>query len=246
MRTRSGGWLALWALVLGCASSNQLANGQAGAPGVRKFLVCAPNTVITLPAELQGGSERLRAEIDAYLRHHARDVEWLDLYESQQAFGQALARAKEQGDTDRTGALFAEELAKTHTFDALVMPSIVLHEIRVLDNSGRWDGVSRWIRIANRPPIPAGGWGTMEKGVRAGGYTGEAAVTSVHLLVLSRVGARVFEGRGGVEFVNEIDLAAKDWRFAVRVRDDLFEDGGALREGIVLAFDPYLPPPEEF
>jgi hypothetical protein len=68
----------------------------------------------------------------------------------------------------------------------------------------------------------------------------------VHLLVLSRVGARVFEGRGGVEFVNEIDLAAKDWRFAVRVRDDLFEDGGALREGIVLAFDPYLPPPEEF
>jgi hypothetical protein len=239
--------LAICALLVGCAGSNQLAEGEAGAPGVQKFLVCAPNTVIGLPAELQGGSEPLREEVDSYLRHHGRDVEWLDLLQSQQAFAAALARAKEQGQVDRTAALFAEELAKTHTFDALVMPSILLHEIRVLDNTGRWDGVARRLRMVNKPPISADGWGTFEKGVRAGGYSDKAAVTSVHVLVLSRAGERRFEGRGGVEFVHDIDLApvAKD-RWGFELREDLFEDRGALREGIVLAFDPYLAPPEEF
>ena len=239
--------LLIAALLFGCAAGNQLAPGfQPGAPDVKKILVCAPNTVIALPAEIQGASEPLHEEIDAYLRHHGREVQWLDLYESQRAFGEALARAKQQDQVDKTAELFAGELAKTHHFDALVMPSILLHEIRVLDNSGRWDGVARRMRVANMPPIPPGGWGILEKGVRAGGYSGKAAVTSVHVLVLSPTGARVFEGRGGVEFVQEIDLAAKDFRFAMPVRDDLFEDGDALREGIVLAFDPYLAKPEDF
>jgi hypothetical protein len=59
-----------------------LASGQPGAPGVQKFLVCASNAVIALPAELQDGTGPLRTEIVAYLRHHGRDVEWMDLYES--------------------------------------------------------------------------------------------------------------------------------------------------------------------
>ena len=246
MRTRSGGVLAVCALLAGCAGSNQLAEGQAGAPGVQKFLICAPNTVIALPTGLPDGSKPLREEIDAYLRHQGREAEWLDLVESRAVFGRALARAKQQGGDEKVGAFFAEELAKTHTFDAVVMPSILLHEIRVLDNAGRWDGVSRRMRLANKPPIPPGGWGTAEKGARTVGYSGKAAVTSVHVLVLAPTGARVFEGRGGIDFVHEIDLAATTASRAMRLREDLFEDGDVLREAIVLAFDPYLLPPEGF
>jgi hypothetical protein len=35
-------------------------------------------------------------------------------------------------------------------------------------------------------------------------------VTSVHVLVYSREGVRVFEGRGGIDFIGEIDMANYD------------------------------------
>jgi hypothetical protein len=238
-------------LLLGCAGpGNQLeAGAQPGAPGIQKFLVCAPNTVIDLPGELQGGSELVRAQIDAYLKHQGREVRWLNFYDSRQLFSEALARAKEQGDVEKTPVLFAQELAKSYPFDALVMPSILLHQTRVSDSRGAWDGVRRRLRHVNEPDLPKGGrhQSTFAEGVRAGGVTAELPVTSLHVLVFSSAGERVFEGRGGIEFIHEIDLAdaARRNRFEIRARDDLFEDVEALREGIEVAFDPYLTPPEE-
>src|SRR5262249_21261709 len=160
-----------------------------------------------LPAELADGTGPLRREIEAYLHLQGRDVEVVDLHESRQLFAEALERAKAEGNVDKTRALFAEELARTHTFDAVVMPSIILHKTRVLDSNGSWDGVSRRMHMVNAPPIPIGrGENTFADGIRAGGVNGEVPVTSVHVLVLSRTGERVFEGRGGIEFVQEIDL----------------------------------------
>jgi hypothetical protein len=239
---------ALAALLLGCAAGpdNRLVSGEPGAPGVQKFLVCAPNTVVSLPAELEAGPGPLRAEIDAYLKHHGREVKWLSLYDAKQLLSEALARAKQQGDVDAAMSLFAAELHESYPYDALVMPSIVLHETRITDNRGRWDGVARTMRQVNEPELPTGGWrSTFAEGVRYGGISGEAPVTSLHVLVFTSEGKRVFEGRGGIEFIQEIDLSeAKSrnlWRS--RMRDDLFENADALREAIEVAFDPYLPRP---
>jgi hypothetical protein len=248
---RSGGIaFAAAALLGGCASgpANVLASGEPGAPGIQRFLICAPNLLIALPAELQGGTGPLRTEIEAYLRYQGREVESLDLYESKQAFATALARAKEQGDIAKTPALFAAELSRTHTFDALVMPSILLHKTRVTENDGDWDGVSRRMRMVNVPSVPKGVWiDTLAQGVRTGGVSAEVPVTSVHVMVFSRDGARVFEGRGGIEFIQDIDLARvkSAWRWQFRLRDDLFKDTDALREGIELAFDPFLTRPKK-
>jgi hypothetical protein len=56
----------------------------------------------------------------------------------------------------------------------------------------------------------------------------------------------VFEGRGGVDFIHDIDMsqAAKknQWSFKAR---DLSRDIEALREGIAIAFHPYLTEPDE-
>jgi hypothetical protein len=104
------------------------------------------------------------------------------------------------------------------------------------------------MRMVNAPSLPTGGWrDTFAEGVRAGGISGEASVTSVHVMVFSRAGERVFEGRGGIEFSHEIDLALakRSYTWQYRLRDDLFEERDALREGIAIAFDPYLAPPEE-
>jgi hypothetical protein len=66
-------------------------------------------------------------------------------------------------------------------------------------------------------------------------------VTSVHVLVFSRTGERIFEGRGGFGFVHDIDLSpASRGKFQYQLRD-LAHDIDEIREGIAIAFDPYLP-----
>jgi hypothetical protein len=236
---------------LGCAlfstPHNTLAPGNEGAPGVKRLLVCAPNTVIALPPELQGATRALHEQIDAYLHFHERETQWLDLYDSKQAWEKAISAAKGKGPIEQAPVFFAAELAKHYEFDAIVMPSVFLHKTRATDGSAGWDGVQRRMEILNPPARPRGGGrNTRAEGVRLGGISGDVLVTSVHVLVFSRTGERIFEGRGGIGFAHDVDMSplAKTGTFALRPRD-ITGDVDALREGIAIAFDPYLPPPEE-
>ena len=125
--------IALWLLAaFGCASGppNTLAPGHEGAPGVQRFLVCAPNTVIALPAELQDATKALREQIDAYLEFQGREAQWIDLYDSKRLWSEAMAAAKENGALEKTPVFFARELDEHYDFDAIVMPSILLHQTR--------------------------------------------------------------------------------------------------------------------
>jgi hypothetical protein len=240
---------AIAILVLGCASgpTNTLTPGNEGAPGVKRFLVCAPNTLVALPAELQDATGPLREHVDAYLRFHGREAQWIDLYESKRLWTQAVEAAKKQGGIDKAPEIFARQADELYDFDAIVMPSILLHRTRALDGNAEWDGVSRRMKVVNAPRRVSGrGQSTLADGVAFGGVSGEVLVTSVHVLVFSREGARVFEGRGGLSFVHDADMAAlkKDFTWQLRTRD-ITGDVDALRESIALAFDPYLPAPEE-
>src|SRR5438552_4086871 len=124
--------------------ANTLVSGQPGAPAIRKFLVCPANLLIALPAEVSEGTGPVREQIEAYLRFQGRDVETVDLYEAKQALEKALAAAKQAGAVEKTVPLFAAELSQSHRFDALVLPSVLLHQTRVSDNNAQWDGVSRF------------------------------------------------------------------------------------------------------
>jgi len=239
--------LGLLAIIaLGCAHENPLAPGLEGAPGVRRFLVCAPNTVIALPAEIQDVTGVLREQVDAYLKFQGREAQWLDLYQSKRIWGEALAAAKGKGTIEKTPEFFARALDEHYDFDAILMPSILLVSTRAIDGSASWDGVSRRMQLVNAPPLPVGrGQDTLAEGIRYGGVTGDVPVTSVQVLIFSPAGERVFEGRGGFAFVHDADLAnSKNWQWQPRLRD-LTADIDALREGIAIAFDPYLTPPDE-
>ena len=234
-------------ILLSCASPvNMLAPGNEGAPGVKRFLVCAPNTVIALPAELQDATGVLREQVDAYLRFQDRKAQWVDLYDSRRLWNEAMTAAKEHGALEKTPVFFAKVLDESYDFDAIIMPSIVLHETRALEGSAQWDGVSRKMRVVNAPRMPSGGraQSTLAEGIAYGGVSGDILVTSVHVLVFSREGERIFEGRGGFDFVHDVDLSVKKhgWQFRTR---DLTRNIDALREGIAIAFNPYLTPPEE-
>ncbi len=242
--------IALWLLAaFGCASGppNTLAPGNEGAPGVKRFLVCAPNTVIALPGELQDTSVVLREQVDAYLRFHEREAQWIDLFDSRRLWGEAMTAAKEKGALEKTPELFAKQLDEHYDFDAIVMPSLLLHKTRAIEGSAAWDGVSRRMHVVNAPRQPVGrAQNTLAEGIAQGGISGDVMVTSVHVLVFSREGQRILEGRGGIDFVHEVDMSPLKKKFAWQFRTrDITKNIDALREGIALAFAPYLTPPEE-
>src|SRR5262245_25616515 len=106
------------AALLACAGHhNTIAPGREAAPGVVRFLVCAPNTVITLPNELQGTTKPLREQIDAYLRFHDRKAEWVDLFDAKRLWNEAMTDAKEHGELEKTPVYFAKKLDELYDFD---------------------------------------------------------------------------------------------------------------------------------
>jgi hypothetical protein len=239
------------ALVLGCASGpvNTIAPGNEGAPNIHRFLVCAPNTAIPLPPELEEAAGPLRQQVDAYLHWHDREAEWLDFYDSRRLWGEAIAVAKNEGAIEKAPTLFVQTLAEHFQFDALVMPSVIVHQERTTSGQASWDGVDRTLHVVNAPKrIP--GVSRSQRGTmvaEAGRPTADLLVTSVHVMIFTRDGQRIFEGRGGIDFIHVVDLS----RFARRrkpeliVRSNLPGSIDALREGISIAFAPYLTPPEE-
>jgi hypothetical protein len=141
-------------------------------------------------------------------------------------------------------ARFASAFAERHDFQAIVMPSIVVHYTDTYNSRGSWDGVEQRISVINMPRRRAGrGVSTLSDGITQGGVRGSNRVSSVHVLVFSPDGKELFEGRGGLEFLEEIDMAMVAEgrsRFEFVLRDDLFDEK-VVREGVAIAFDPYLP-----
>ena len=235
----------------GCAyftrPENTIAEGHAGAPGVKRLLVCAPNTVVALPAELQSVTVAVREQVDAYLGFHDRDAQWIGLLDSRQHWGEAVAAAKKSGAVQKAPVLLAAVLDELYDFDAIVMPSVLVHKVRASEGGAVWDGVSRQMELLNKParlrgqPAGSDGQDTFADGVRFGGVSGDVLVTSIHVLVFSRAGERIFEGRGGFAFLHDADMKnSRNWSWQYRTRD-LAADVDAMREGIAIAFDPYLP-----
>ena len=237
------------AAVFGCASgpSNTLTPGYEGAPGIARFVVCAPNTVISLPAEMQRSTAMVRDQIDAYLRFHERESQSLDLFACRKLWTEAMTAAKEKGALEQTPAHFARQLDEIYDFDAIVLPSLIVHEARTTNGYARWDGVERRMAVVRGDSKRRFERDQLAQQVASAGASGDFMVTSLHLLVFSPAGERIFEGRGGIEFVQELDLSNFRRKRAIefRLREDLPGGIDAVREGIAIAFAPLLPEPAE-
>lgn len=206
------------------------------------MLLCAPNVVVALRPEIANGAAAVQRELTAYLEARGLEVERLDLGEGRRRWERAVVEAKGHGPEEDATTFFARALAQERSFDVLMMPSVVLHSVQVTDNSGTWDGVRRRVDVVGKPSMgPAGSTDTFTKGVAYGGVSGPIMASSLHVVVLSAQGQRVFEGRGGLEFVQEIDLS-QVWRSELPLRRDAFQDREVLREGVEVALAPYLPP----
>jgi len=243
------GILVCLATALGCASTpnNKVTPGFEGARGLTNFIVCAPNTVISLPAELQPGTAMLRDQIDAYLRFHERVPQSLDLFQCRKTWAESMAVAKQQATIEQTPAFFARKLDELYDFDAIVMPSLIVTEARTTNGYARWDGVERRMGVVKGESDRKLRHDPTAQQMASAGASGNFMVTSVHVLIYSSTGERIFEGRGGIDFVQDLDLSnfVRKRAFEFRLREKLPGDLGAVREGIAIGFAPFLPVPKE-
>ena len=247
---RALAWLALASAVVACASgpANRISEGQEGAPGVRRVLLCPPNLVLALRSEIQSGSEPVDREVVAYLETQGREVGRIGFIEGRDHWKQAVAEAKAAGALSSAAGIFVSRLAQDHDFDALVMPSLILFQTRMDASNASWDGVSRRMNMLNAPTKGIDrDDSTLTKGIAYGGVSGPTWVTSLHVLVYTRDGQLVFEGRGGIDFLHELDLidGGKGVRYQSHPNSSLFHDRSLLHEGVARAFTPYLVPPDE-
>ena len=212
-----------------------------------RVLLCPLNLALSLPAEISDGAKPVRQELIAYLEAQGLEVERLGLSEGRWRWKRAGAGAKRQGSAEGAAAIFVQDMAQRREFEALMMPSLILHSVRVTDSSGTWNGVRRRMTQVNAPSMGiAGSTDTFTKGVAYGGIEGNVLATSLHVMVFSPDGQRVFEGRGGLDFVQEIDLMdARSWSYQLRMKRRLLRNPEVVREGVEIALAPYLPPRSE-
>ena len=239
------------ALAAACASqtpTSVIAPGHEGAPGVERLLLAPANLVLALRPELESGVGPLQDEIAAHLERQGRAVERISLLDARRAWEASVAELSRSGDElDFPAAIarFTRKLGGEREFQALVMPALLLQKVVVRHRGARWDGVDRRVRVVNTPRRGAGRTSdALVDGLAFGSLNAALAVSSLQVMVFDREGRRVFEGRGGLEFLEQVDLAkaTESFSFEITPRDDLFEDRAVLREAVEVAFTPYLPP----
>jgi hypothetical protein len=241
---------------------NHVADGHAGAPGVRQTLLCPLNMVVRLQPEVRKGIPPIDQELQRYLASRDQLVSRLDRTEGRELWRRAVVASKSAGDPTHAPQVFVDELAETREFDVVVIPSLVVVQTRIDANISEWDGVRRVMRMSHPPVIglspqdaaspsargPFQGPDRRLEGMTVGkpfdGLSGEALVTSLHILVYSRDGGLIFEGRGGIDFLQEIEFVqpGKSLRYRLRPNGALFVDESILSEAVVEAFSPYLSP----
>jgi hypothetical protein len=213
---------------------------------VRRVLLCPLNVTLALPSEISGESRFVEREIEGYLGKHGLEVQKLGLSETRGRWQRAAAEAKHTGSKD-AGEIFVKDLRGSREFDAVVLPSLILRSVSVTDSSGTWDGVRRMVSMVNLPHRGQGGEaGTLSKGIALGGISGAVMAASLHVMAYLADGQRVFEGIGGLDFVQEADLGgASRSSWELRMSPSRLRRPAVLSEGVEIAFGPFLPPPDD-
>ena len=129
--------------------------------------------------------------------------------------------------------VFTRGLLGSTAFDALVVPSLVYREARLNRRRIKWDGVVRRL-------------GKQEDESRRvpESFKGVISAVSLHVMVFGAGGELIFENYGGVNLAHELSLAPSgQGELRADLRDDVLGEHRVLRDGVELAFEPYLPRP---
>jgi len=209
--------------------------GTRSAPQLTRFAVLIPNSLVPVPPELSGATDRVLGQVTRYLAAQGRERGVIDPLETQRLWLASIAEADESDTVshDFRGAMkiFARNLGGPTAFDAIVVPSLVYREGRLRNRIVKWDGVVRRLPTVGEDsnPIPQS-------------FEASVPVVSLHVMVFGASGELTFENYGGVDLVHSFGLGPGDeGQLRVELRDPVLGGSQFLREGVEVAFDPYLP-----
>jgi len=250
-----GSWLRWLALLLwllagaGCVTPPHpyaILPGHTGGGTGQRLLVLPLNVVVSLPAELQAPSKGVAEEIVRYLEESGNSVETLGFYDARSRWLAAVKQVQAAGDVHQdfnsAARVFVEQLAGAKEFDAMLMPNLVYRtaELNQGSSSVSWDGVSREIDVADRPQRVGSIYYMSE-------FYGTMDGVSLHVYGFDTAGERFFESFGGVDLVHEAHMgdAVTGHHYEMRLKPAPLGNKERLREGIELAFDPYVSAPAQ-
>ncbi len=209
----------------------------------RVLLLLPLNLAAGMPPELDSPSAVVWKELELYLRAQGKELKTVSRRDARELWIQSVRRVRTAAGGTRTGyedaaRALALELGRHAAFDTLVAPSLFVREATVSNRFARWDGVQRKLVFEAR--------GLQARGLASTPLEGVAPAASFHVSAFDARGERLHEGLGGLELLVRVRVLGRDASgrpgFQFEERPDLFENREHLREGIGVAFDPFLPP----
>ena len=234
--------VALASSLLACAMlESRRAPGTRSAPHATRFAVLLPNSLVPVPSELSGATDLVLGQITRYLAAQGRERGVIDPLDAQRLWPASIAEASESGsvshDFDGAMKIFARKLGGPAAFDALVVPSLVYREGRLRNRLVKWDGVVRRLSaVGEEPPLGEEAEPIPES------FEAMLPVVSLHVMVFGASGELLFENYGGVDLAHSFTFEpGAEGGLRVALRDPVLGERRFLREGVKIAFDPYLP-----
>jgi hypothetical protein len=210
-------------------------DGGGSAAGSPRVVIAPLNLAVRLALDLGEAVEPVEAEIIRYFQSHGMrvaviwpaDARWLWRHSMAASQGSESAAL----DLETAGGVFVRALGEHADFDLLVMPSLVYRKARVTGRHASWDGVRRRVTLQART-VTGENLHTTDWGGRITGL-------SLHALVFTPEGRRVFQGWGGIDLVHDAVLVkgGSSERSFLRLQQQLLENPEHLREGVALALD---------
>lgn len=228
--------------LLGCGASKV---ARQPIRGTERIVVAPVNLALRLPPEFEDAVEPVRNEMIRYLQSRDARVAVIwpsdawDLWRDSMAAVEGSGRAGQR--LDEAAGRFVRELTNHADFQFFVLPSLVYRVARVRGRTARWDGVQR--RVTPRG-APASGAVLEVPGAEAGDrqWSGEIPAVSLHVLVFTPQGRRVYEGWGGL-VLTHAPTVSSGWRSggsSMALKRQFFDDRESLSEGVAVALDPYV------
>jgi hypothetical protein len=213
---------------------------DAGGAATVRVVVAPSNLAVQMPPDVDLFVEPVQHELIRYFQAHRARVAVIFEPDAWALWRVSTATllTSEPGEVglDAAAAAFAVALRPHADYDLLVLPSLVFREARVVGRLVEWDGVRR--RLAVRPAeVP-----TIEGYTT--GWNGRFTGLSLHVMLLTPEGSRVFQGWGGIDLVHEAVVSRGESRAdpALLPDGEATPDAGYVAEAVALALDSYVLP----
>ncbi len=132
--------------------------------------------------------------------------------------------------------VYVTKLAQSHSFDSVIVPSLLYRNTKTRERTAKWDGVFRKVKFVNVSDVAKKKQLTRAFAVQIDGV-------SLHVMVFAPNGELIFQKYGGLDVVHDVDMANAEFTMSSRLalREKLFRESDYVEEGLAVAFDPYIP-----